>query len=379
MTVGAAAYTAGYAGAPATTLFAIDMAADRLVRIGGPGGVPSADTGLVTPVGALGVDAIGDAGFDVTFGDTAYASLTSGGYSRLYVVSLSTGAAWPIAPIGDGAIVTALAVNSPQTVTLFGVTATNDLVRFSSMNPATLLSSTPITGLASGETLIGVDVRPRSDVLYAVGTTSRLYTIDPASAVATPPGPPFAPALDGASFSVDFDPTDSPFNANRVDAIRIVSDNGQDLPARSTNRPGDLGAHARWRRRPAGGAYVISARGYPTNLQQHWFGIDVQLDRLVHEVVDSSGQAALEARGALLVDASAASLDIAHRDGYAYAALSVGGTTSLYLIDLTTGAARRVARLARERRCPASPRRCRAAWSRQSRWPRSPRPRATSR
>lgn len=94
---------------------------------------------------------------------------------------------------------------------------------FDSATPGTLIG-TPVTvsGLQGGETLVGIDYRPSNGVLYGVGSTSRLYTIDTTSGAATQVGPnPFTPALNGTAFGVDFNPV--------PDAIRVVSDNGQNL------------------------------------------------------------------------------------------------------------------------------------------------------
>src|SRR3954463_12181569 len=63
--------------------------------------------------------------------------------------------------------------------TAFGVTTANALVRFDTATPGTIISSTPITGLQSGESVLGIDFRPATGDLYALGSTSRLYIINP--------------------------------------------------------------------------------------------------------------------------------------------------------------------------------------------------------
>jgi Domain of unknown function (DUF4394) len=88
-----------------TTVYAISRATSSLVTQGGingagPGGGPNG--GMIATVGPLGValDAGSDAGLDIsangvaeTASGTAYASLRSGGISRLYTIDLATGAA----------------------------------------------------------------------------------------------------------------------------------------------------------------------------------------------------------------------------------------------------------------------------------------------
>ena len=80
---------------PATTLYEIDAGADRLVKQGAIDGAPSANGGVVSDVGPLGVkvDDTSGAGFDVSSSGTAYATLATTGTFGLYTVDLQTGAA----------------------------------------------------------------------------------------------------------------------------------------------------------------------------------------------------------------------------------------------------------------------------------------------
>jgi hypothetical protein len=106
-------------------------------------------------------------------------------------------------------------------VTIYGVTTTNNLLTFDSATPGTA-SSVAITGLQAGESVLGIDLRPATGQLYALGSTSRLYTINPTTGAATQVGSgPFSPALVGTSFGFDFNPV--------VDRIRVVSDADQNL------------------------------------------------------------------------------------------------------------------------------------------------------
>ena len=61
---------------------------------------------------------------------------------------------------------------------LYGVDASNNLVRFDSADPETILSSVAITGLQAGENILGIDFRPTTGELFAVGASERLYIID---------------------------------------------------------------------------------------------------------------------------------------------------------------------------------------------------------
>jgi hypothetical protein len=106
--------------------------------------------------------------------------------------------------------------------TVYALTNDNKLLRFKSDNSRRISAKREISGLQRGEKLLGIDFRPATGQLYGLGSTSRLYVIDPRSGKATPIGAgPFTPALDGESFGVDFNPT--------VDRLRVVSDRGQNL------------------------------------------------------------------------------------------------------------------------------------------------------
>ncbi len=105
--------------------------------------------------------------------------------------------------------------------TLLGLTTANSLVTFDSATPGTVSAPIAITGLSAGETLVGIDYRTSNSLLYGVGSTSRLYTIDPATAVATPVAAPFTPTLSGTSFGVDVNPV--------ADKLRVVSNTAQNL------------------------------------------------------------------------------------------------------------------------------------------------------
>src|SRR5688572_9051732 len=109
--------------------------------------------------------------------------------------------------------------------TLFTTTVKNDLVSFDSADPCAVVGSVPISGLQPDEDVLGIDFRPSNGVLYALGSTSRIYTIDTATGVATAVGPQLSTPLEGYAFGFDFNPR---ANAN-VGAIRIVSNTGQNL------------------------------------------------------------------------------------------------------------------------------------------------------
>jgi hypothetical protein len=353
------AYSNNFVGASSTTLFGIDSASDMFVQIGGSDGNPSPDLGAVTPVISIGADTSEQAGLDIGPDNTGFAAVTSGGRSQLVGVSLSAGP-FPIGPIGDGSVgVRGLAVFVPPSppppppppapspgdaVILFAATRTNELLSFSSATPGAVASTTPITGLVPGELILGLDVRPATGQLYALGSTSRLYIINPATGAATQVGTgTFAVPLMGMSFGFAFDPV--------TDRIRVVSDANQNMRLDpdtgavidgDPNTPGTQPDAFLSSTYTVGAAYSDNGAGATT-----LYGIDGANGWLVR--VGGPNGSPSPNRGQITVigplgihpdwaPVPAAPFDIT-AGGTPFAALQVGGRTSLYLINLATGAA----------------------------------------
>ena len=141
----------------------------------------------------------------------------------------------------------ALAVAAPSAAQAatpaYGATASGRVLTFSLERPLAT-SSRQITGLAAGDTIVGIDERPVNGALYAVtkgnGGVGRVYTVNPATGqaalafalvapgrtAATDPATPIV--LSGSEFGVDFNPA--------ADALRIVSNTGQNLRALPSDR-----------------------------------------------------------------------------------------------------------------------------------------------
>ncbi len=223
-----AAYTNNFPGATSTTLFVVDAGADALLTQGSPGGSPvSPNTGTLFTVGSLGINVTKRLGFDIESGngiDIGWAVFQVSGQVRpaLYSVNLTTGNAALLGRIGTKRRVSDVAIVPPST-DLWALTTRNELVGLFADDPAQGPSNPqPITGLQSGELILAIDYRPATEVLYGLGSTSRLYTIDPLTGVATQVGSgTFAVPLKGISFDMDFNPA--------VDRIRVVSNSNQNL------------------------------------------------------------------------------------------------------------------------------------------------------
>lgn len=221
------------------------------------------------------------------------------------------------------------------TATIFGVTSANNLVRFSSATPGTIDGSVAITGLQSGETILGIDVRPATRQIFALGSTGRLYTLNPRTGLATFVST-LSTAPSGASFGVDFNPV--------PDRLRSTSDADQNLRTNvDTGAVTVDGALAYATGDPnAGQNPSIVGSAYTNNFAgataTTLYGIDSNLDILVTQNPPNSGT--LNTVGALGVNTSdVVGFDIANGSGTAFAVLTVGGTAGLYTINLTTGAA----------------------------------------
>jgi hypothetical protein len=152
----AAAYSNNFAGASATTLYDIDSAAGTLLTQNPP------NNGTLVTVGSLGLGTnLNEAiGFDIA-GENgiAYATITTGGISRLYTVNLATGAV-TLSSSNGGAIGTG-------TTPFLGVTATPKTVGFDVAGAGTAEGGTVTLnvsrqGIASGSATVEYATSPGS-------------------------------------------------------------------------------------------------------------------------------------------------------------------------------------------------------------------------
>lgn len=237
----------------------------------------------------------------------------------------------------SAAVVVALAI-SAKAEPITALTSGNRLITFDSATPGTATNTVTVTGLPAGETLVAIDFRPATGRLYGLSTASRLYLINADTGDATAVGTTAGFALTGTSFGFDFNPV--------PDRTRIVSDTDQNLRANPndgtavTDSPvayaaGDPNAGAN--PNVVGSAYVNNFAGAQTTTL---YGIDSNLDRLV--IQDPPNAGTLNTVGPLGVNTSdRVGFDVSGTTGVAYASLtdSATGVTSLFTINLRTGAA----------------------------------------
>jgi hypothetical protein len=223
---------------------------------------------------------------------------------------------------------------------MVALTTGNALVRFNGASPASAGAPVAITGLQAGESIVGIDARPANGRLYALGSTGRLYTLDPATGAATQSGAA-ALSLNGSVFGVDFNPV--------PDRLRIVSDADQNLRVNVETAEAVVDGTLAYAGTDAnaGADPKVVAAGYTNSVagaqSTTLYVIDADLDVLATQSPPNEG--VLNTVGPLGVDASdLTAFDIAPDGNRAFAALTTAGgsTSDLYAIDLQTGAATRV-------------------------------------
>ena len=111
-------------------------------------------------------------------------------------------------------------LSNASAATLYGVSTTNQLVRFDSATPTMVTTVGVVAGLQTGENIVGIDFRPANGQLYALGSASRLYTMNLTTGAANFVAALSVP-LNGISFGTDFNPV--------ADRLRITSDAKQNL------------------------------------------------------------------------------------------------------------------------------------------------------
>ncbi|MDI5886431.1 MULTISPECIES: DUF4394 domain-containing protein [Flavobacterium] len=319
--IGAVAYTNSMAGATATMLYDIDFEQDKLYMQTPP------NDGTLQLVGDLGVNFQGVGDMDILADNsTALAVTNNANVSTLYTIDLATGKAVDVGKFTAPVISLAFKTNPIAYATTTG----NMLVRF---NPTSgNNNSVALTGLAASESIVGLDFRPANGALYAISNQSRLFSVNTASGALALVGSTLIPGLSGTAFGFDFNPT--------VDRIRLVSNTGQNLRLHP-----DLGTVVAVDGNLNPGTPFITGAAYTNNIAgattTALFVIDSQTDMLFRQ--DPPNNGTLVAIGNLGVNVDADSgFDIGGNSTTAFALLKVNSVTSVYSINMVTGAATKV-------------------------------------
>lgn len=222
-----------------------------------------------------------------------------------------------------------------------GVTRDGAVVLFRSDSPGAVRGAAQITGLALGERVVGVSVRPADGRLYALGSGSRLYLLNPVTGVASLLNSPFFPALAGGRFGFSTDPNTDRFAVTSDQGQQLrLDENGQVVAASGvgTYAQGDPGA---------GVAPRVSAIAFSNNVRgaraTQMYGIDTERQTLV---LFAAATQTLQTIGALGIDTRAPAGFTIASDGTAWAALRAEGNFPLLSrVDLATGAATLISEL----------------------------------
>ena len=169
------------------------------------------------------------------------------------------------------------------------------------------------------------------------GSSSRLYVLNPVTGVAVAVGGPFTPALSGAAFGFDFNPT--------VDRIRVVSDTGQNLRLNP-----DTGAVAAVDTALNPGAPNVVGSAYSNNVAgattTTLYAIDSTTDQLFVQNPPNAGVLVAGRRRSAWTRPTPSASTSAPTTTAPTPSLTVGGTSVLITINLTTGAAAPVGAMA---------------------------------
>ena len=265
-----------------------------------------------------------------------------------YVSSVARAAVWGSLAVLAGCAVVSDPGLQARKETLRVLTDKQELLTISASQPTKVLHRVRLSGLPAGDSLVGMDYRIAKGVLYALGRSGRLYTVDSGSGALKPVGNGPTVALQGDAFAVDFNPV--------ADRVRVISTSGQNLRLHP-----DTGALAATDPAPAyapndkraGTKPEVVAAAYTYNKKDDKLTTNVAIDRnggylvtmgsaegVQPAVSFNTGQ--LFTVGALgVAEMTDASMDIADVSGAAYAAVHLKSyaTTRLYAVDLQTGKA----------------------------------------
>ncbi|NJM06295.1 DUF4394 domain-containing protein [Candidatus Gracilibacteria bacterium] len=305
----------------------------------------------------------------------AFAVLTVGGVVGLYEIDLVNGQAALLGTPGDLAVRGLAVWESPA----LGNVLSDDgqsIIRFRLDTPGTITTQAlVVASLVIGEQLVAIDARPQTGQLYglavdATGDTATLYLIDPQTGSLTAVGGQSGIAFvdetgaevdlpnASAGYGLDFNPT--------VDRVRVTTGSGLNFRVNPNSGAPVDGNAALAGINPDGalnglplGSTGTSATAYTNAYAQPLTGgvtsqytLDAASNALFIQTPPNAGTQtntlALTLGGAPLDFGDVNGFDIPPgasvitsgipATGNAYAALSVGGVSGIYQLDLATGA-----------------------------------------
>lgn len=213
-------------------------------------------------------------------------------------------------------------------VVFTALTSTGSLQTFNANNLSSPQNPKNITGLQTGEMILGIDYRPATGQLYGLGSTSRIYVID-MNGVATAVGTAaFSPALSGNVAGFDFNPT--------VDRIRVVTTSGQNLrlnPETGAVQVTDGSINGVTGAMISSVAYTNSMAGATSTVL---FDIDASANKLYKQDPPNDGKLVEVGTLGLSTPGTDSSFDIS-ASGIAIASVNSGTSSVLYQVNLENG------------------------------------------
>ncbi len=221
---------------------------------------------------------------------------------------------------------------------IYGITNEQSLVSWDSATPGTLISGTSISGLQTNEVIQGIDLRPSTGQVYALGSFNRLYTLNLITGAATQVGGVFSVPLNGSNFGFDFNPM--------IDRIRVVSNtNNNYVLDPNTGQVQGVATNVFF---AAGDAnqlmdpnlgHAAYSNNFAGATSTQLYAIDTGLDVLVRQ---SNSAGMLNTVGSIASDATElGAFDISGASNIGYAVLRNNSEirTTFCTFNLTTGAA----------------------------------------
>ena len=364
--VGSVAYGNSFIGATNTVLYDIDEANSRYTTQDPPNnGVLNSRTALtVNTATALATDL--DIYFDpTTRTNGAYLTIATGTTAapstQLYTLDFITGgnmtAVGAVGPAGTLVTDIAFAISRPATLPAitgqlaYALAGTN-LLTFDTAQPGLIRTSAGISGVDAAQTLVGIDIRPTTNTLYALGynataQTYTLYTLNSQTGVATPVNAaPIALALGTGKIGFDFNPT--------VDRIRVTSGNRANFrlnPVDGTVAGTDTqlayasgDANAAATPNIGASAYTNSVAGTVASTTA-LYNYDLGLNILATQSAPNTGVLATVGTTGIAANTTTPNLDLdiyssaaGTNTAYLVANPGTAANTNLYTVNLTSGA-----------------------------------------
>ena len=235
-----------------------------------------------------------------------------------------------------------LGVKSATAVALTGLTDNNTLLLFDSATPRDV-TRVRVTG-ATGN-LLGIDLRPANNLIYGLTDTNNIYTINPFSGAATLVSTLSVPFTGGNFSGVDFNPV--------ADRLRVVGSNDQNFRINV-----DTGAVIQDGLLNPGDPFIVAAAYTNSDTDPATsttlYTIDFASDQLFIQNPPNNGTQTLVGSLSVTTLEPLAGFDIVTANGVntAFAALFTTDTrdSSLFNINLSTGAATEIGRIGNGRR-----------------------------